>query len=55
MTRLATVALGVFLATAAIAPGASALTISPLNGTPDASPHTQISFLGMPSREIHDI
>ena len=26
-----------------------AVTISPLNGTPDASPHTQISFLGAPA------
>lgn len=35
--------------------GASALTISPLPGTPDASPHTQISFLGISPGEIHDI
>jgi hypothetical protein len=34
---------------------ARALTISPLPGTPDASPHTQISFLGVGSDEIHDI
>jgi hypothetical protein len=36
------------------AQGASArtLTISPLNGTPDASPLTQISFLGVPASEI---
>ena len=28
------------------------VTISPLAGTPDASPTTQISFLGVPAREI---
>ncbi len=37
------------------APAAQALTISPLNGTPDASPHTQISFFGTAAREIHDV
>lgn len=37
------------------APAARALTISPLNGTPDASPHTQISFLGVDAGEIHDV
>jgi hypothetical protein len=31
---------------------ARTLTISPLNGTPDASPETQISFLGVPAQEI---
>jgi hypothetical protein len=31
---------------------ARTLTISPLNGTPDASPDTQISFLGVPASEI---
>jgi hypothetical protein len=34
---------------------ASALTISPLNGTPDASPQTQISFLGAPASQISDV
>jgi len=34
---------------------ADAVTISPLPGTPDASPHTQISFLGTPAGEIHDV
>ena len=38
-----------------IAPSAHAVTISPLPGTPDASPHTQISFLGVPAGEIHQI
>ena len=38
-----------------IAPSAHAVTISPLPGTPDASPHTQISFLGVPASEIHQI
>ncbi|HEY2282609.1 MAG TPA: arylsulfotransferase family protein [Solirubrobacteraceae bacterium] len=37
------------------APAARALTISPLDGTPDASPHTQISFLGVAAGEIHDV
>jgi hypothetical protein len=34
---------------------AGALTISPLTGTPDASPHTQVSFLGVRASEIHDV
>jgi Arylsulfotransferase (ASST) len=37
---------------AVAAPGAQAVTLSPLNGTPDVSPHTQISFLGAPAGEI---
>jgi hypothetical protein len=42
------------LAALVFAQGAAArtLTISPLNGTPDASPQTQISFLGVPASEI---
>jgi hypothetical protein len=36
----------------ATAAGALAVAVSPLNGTPDASPYTQISFLGVPSNEI---
>ncbi len=40
---------------AATAAGAVGLTISPLNGTPDASPQTQISFLGVPASEIADV
>jgi Arylsulfotransferase (ASST) len=34
---------------------APALALSPLNGTPDASPQTQISFLGVPAKEIANI
>ena len=37
------------------ASAARALTISPLAGTPDASPHTQISFLGIDAGEIQDV
>jgi hypothetical protein len=44
---------GVAPATAA-AP-APAVTISPLPGTPDATPSTQISLLGAPAAELHDI
>ncbi len=43
------------LAACVIAPSAHAVTISPLPGTPDASPHTQISFLGVPPGEIHQV
>jgi Arylsulfotransferase (ASST) len=34
---------------------AGAVTISPLPGTPDASPHTQISFLGTAPSAIHSV
>ena len=34
---------------------AQALTLSPLNGTPDASPTTQISFLGAPAASISKV
>jgi len=40
---------------AVTATGAQALSLSPLNATPDASPHTQISFLGAPADEIADV
>jgi hypothetical protein len=40
---------------AILSAGASALTISPLNGTPDASPSTQISFLGAAAAEISGV
>jgi hypothetical protein len=53
---LGTLALLVVLALLAEpAAGAPALAISPLNGTPDASPQTQISFLGVPANEIADV
>ena len=32
-----------------------AVVVSPLPGTPDASPATQISFLGAPASRLHDI
>jgi Arylsulfotransferase (ASST) len=34
---------------------ARAVTLSPLDGTPDASPHTQISFLGVPLSQISHV
>lgn len=40
---------------AATATAASAVTISPLNGTPDASPGTQISFLGASAKQISHV
>ena len=53
-------ALGVLLIVGfALLPGvalaSTGLAISPLNGTLDASPNTQISFLGVPSNEIADV
>jgi hypothetical protein len=50
---LALVLSGTLLAVTATA--ASAVTISPLNGTPDASPGTQISFLGAPAKQISHV
>jgi hypothetical protein len=44
---------GLFAAGAAY--GAPAVAISPLQGTPDASPRAQISFLGAPADEINDV
>jgi hypothetical protein len=38
-----------------VAEAAPAVAVSPLNGTPDASPDTQISFLGVPSGEISSV
>ena len=32
-----------------------AVTLSPMPGTPDANPNTQISFLGVPAADIRDI
>ncbi|HVC85230.1 MAG TPA: arylsulfotransferase family protein [Solirubrobacteraceae bacterium] len=39
----------------AAAPAPPAVTISPLKGTPDASPTTQISFLGVPAADLSQI
>jgi hypothetical protein len=49
----ASVALGDPSAIAAAA--ANAVTVSPLPGTPDASPATQISFLGGPGTTVKDV
>jgi len=48
---------GCAIASAATAVAATppAETISPMPGTPDANPHTQISFLGVPAAALHDI
>ena len=35
--------------------GATSVAVSPLNGTPDASPDTQISFLGVPAGQISNV
>ena len=48
----ATVAQLAFVVPANAAP---AVAVSPLNGTPDASPQAQISFLGAPARDISDV
>jgi hypothetical protein len=37
------------------AAAANAVTVSPLPGTPDASPQTQISFLGGPGTQVSDV
>jgi hypothetical protein len=49
---------GIASATLAKASGASSaasVVISPLPGTPDADPDTQVSFLGAPADELHNI
>jgi hypothetical protein len=54
----ANLAIAAILAVAIMSVGvsaANALTISPLSGTPDASPHTQISFLGIVPSEIRKV
>ncbi len=53
-------ALALALFAALVLPGvsartAAAVTISPLNGTPDASPSTQVSFLGASAKEISHV
>jgi hypothetical protein len=40
---------------AAAASSSPGVVVSPLPGTPDADPHTQISFLGAPSSELRDV
>lgn len=47
-------ALALMFGAPAAASGLS-VTVSPLNGTPDASPRTQISFLGAPAGEITQV
>jgi len=47
--------LGPATGAAVAATPAPAVTISPLPGTPDATPGTQISFLGAPASELRDI
>jgi len=42
-------------AAATAAAAANPVTISPLPGTPDASPYTQISFLGGPGTQVSDV
>ena len=42
-------------AAAQVPPTAPAEVISPLPGTPDANPHTQISFLGAPASDLRNI
>jgi hypothetical protein len=51
----AAVLLASFALLASSAQAAPAVAISPLEGTPDASPSTQISFLGVPAGEIQDV
>ncbi|MHB8243071.1 MAG: arylsulfotransferase family protein [Solirubrobacteraceae bacterium] len=51
----AALVLGLALALPSTSAAAVAVAVSPLNGTPDASPYTQISFLGVPSNEISHI
>ena len=52
---LAALGVSVALLVAAAAAHATQVTISPLAGTPDASPQTQISFLGVATSQIHNI
>lgn len=57
LPRALLVVLGVPIAllVAAASAHATSVTISPLAGTPDASPQTQISFLGVAASQIHNI
>jgi Arylsulfotransferase (ASST) len=58
VSRACALVVALFVSSAALAAFSSsafALTISPLNGTPDASPDTQISFLGAPASQISNV
>src|SRR5579885_2825144 len=39
----------------AATPAPPVVVVSPLNGSPDADPHSQISFLGAPGSDLRDI
>jgi hypothetical protein len=51
----AVIAVGALLPATAPAAGAPAVVVSPLPGTPDANPSTQISFLGAAASHLADI
>lgn len=51
----AVIVAGALLPAAAGATGAPAVVVSPLPGTPDANPSTQISFLGAPASHLRNI
>jgi len=53
--RAALIAAATAVAGLAFVPAARALTVSPLPDTPDASPATQISFLGAQPSDIHGV
>ncbi len=55
LTATATAIALALSAAAATAASPPPVTISPLPGTPDASPHAQISFLGEPASQITDV
>ncbi len=55
MTLAVVTALSACALSAAAASAATAVAVSPLTGTPDASPYTQISFLGVPAGEISSV
>jgi hypothetical protein len=46
---------GALTPTADVSSASGAVTVSPLPGTPDASPATQISFLGGPGTQVSDV
>ena len=49
------IAIGALAPASAVAAGPPAVVVSPLAGTPDANPSTQISFLGAPASRLQDI